>query len=93
MTTRSENEKTVIEAFKNGPTHAKKLNYTIKDTRSLFNSILEINGHLFVQYLISKGITEDNYTQQKVMARAYSDMILSMLQDFIEKSEEGLLDE
>ena len=91
---RTEEQKATLEAFRNGPTHAaKKSVYEVKDRKSLIQSIVGINLQLFGAYLEAEHIKEDDFEQQRFRAKAYSDVILGMLKDFIDSCERGELDE
>lgn len=95
MTTRSENEKAIIEAFKNGPTHARPID-SVNDCK---RDALGLNLVMFGQYVMATAVESDdvglltNYEEQRMMAKIYTDMILGMLRDFIDKCEGGELDE
>ena len=91
---RTEAQKATLETFRNGPTHAtQKSLYEVKDRKSLIQSIVGINLELFGAYLDAEHIKEDDFEQQRFRAKAYSDVILGMLRDFIDCCERGELDE
>lgn len=95
MTTRSENEKAVIEAFTNGLTHAVNLNED--EIAYLKRDVLTTNLVLFGKYVIGSYKAANDkfpsFDDQRMMAKIYTDMILGMLRDFIDCSERGDLDE
>lgn len=95
MTTRSENEKAVIEAFTNGLTHAVNLDEDV--VGCIKSEVLGYNLALFGKYVIESYKASHgqfpSFDDQRMMAKIYTDMILGMLRDFIDCSERGDLDE
>lgn len=95
MTTRSEYEKAIREAFKKGPTHARPID-SVNDCK---RDALSLNLVMFGKYVMVTAVESDdeglltNYEEQRMMAKIYTDMILGMLRDFIDCIERGDLDE
>lgn len=81
------------QVFTSGETHAnhKQENYYIEDHDSLIKAILDINGNLFCRYIMDQHIPVDAFDLHKMFAKIYTDMIHSMLIDFIECNERGEL--
>ncbi len=91
---RTEAQKATLEAFRNGPTHAKQ-KCSVDDVK---RNVLSTNLVLFGQYVIETSRASDdegllkNFEEQRMMAKIYTDMILDMLRDFIDCNERGELD-
>lgn len=91
---RTEAQKVTLEAFRNGPTHA--VNLTEDEIAYMQRDVLTTNLIMFGKYVIEAYKKANDkfpsYDDQRTMAKIYTDMILSMLQDFIDSSERGELD-
>lgn len=89
------------QVFTSGETHAEhkeeshakhnEEHYHIDGHDSLIKAILEVNGSLFCHYMIDQGLDVNDFEHQKMFAKIYTDMIHSMLIDFIECNERGEL--
>lgn len=90
---RTKAQQITLEAFRNGPTHANRVSYDVKDIDSFVVALAGTNLNLFEAYLQFKHVKTDDFNMRRVYARIYAETIRDIILDYIDKHEGGELDE